>query len=143
MKNIGFSAKDFLVVLCFTLLWFTTFSGRSEIICLGDPMGFGYGNFVIWNMDNPVTSLSKLVDITKFCLDFSVSYLVTLVLFLIILRIAKIKNHIFKKKKWLTLLFICTTIISIVFSIEFMFDVFFDNIECKSVSGTYHFELDV
>jgi hypothetical protein len=143
MKNIGFSTKKFLIALCFTLLWFTAFSGRSEIICFGDPAGLGYGNFVIWNMDNLATSLSKLVDITKFCLDFSLSYLVTLVLFFIILRISKIKNSIFEKTKWFIVLLVCTILISSFFSIEFMFDVFFDSIDCERVPGTYSFGLDL
>ena len=143
MKNITLNKQVLLIILCFTLLWFTIFSGRSETTCLGDPAGLGYGNFVIWNMNNPATSLSKIVDIAKLCLDFSLSYFVTSILFYTAIKTLKIKTIIFKKKKWFIILVACTILISSFFSLEFMFDTFFDDINCERVSGTYSLGLSL
>ncbi|KAA1245834.1 hypothetical protein [Aquimarina sp. RZ0] len=143
MKNIQINIKTFVVILFFTLIWFTTFSGRSELLCDGDPIGLGYGNIVIWNMSNPVSSLSKLVDIKMFLIDFTLSYVITAILFFLVLIIFKKSKTIFQSKKWFIALAIFTILISGFFSIEFMFDIVFDTMDCDKISDTYSFGLDL
>lgn len=139
-KNI-FNLKQLWINLIITLIWFSALSGSSEINCLGDPFGKGFGNFVLWNMPDPTTSLSTIVDVKYFFIDFGLSYIVTLLLLFLTYNIFKIKNSLLIKTKWLFIFSILGILISGFFSLEFFLGVNLNQIDCLRIEDTYHFGL--
>ncbi len=141
MRIYIFNLKLLWLNLIITLIWFSALSGSSEINCLGEPYGKGFGNFVLWNMPDPTTSLSTIVDLKCFFIDFGLSYIITLILLFLVYNIFKIKNSLLIKTKWLIIFSIIGILISGFFSLEFFLGVNLNQIDCLRIEDTYNFRL--
>ena len=143
MKYKRITIKTFVIIFLLTWIWFASFSGSSEITCSGESAGKGYGNFVLWNMADPTTSLSKLVDLKMFITDLLLSYALTALIYFLILMIFRIEKSIFQTNRWFFTLLFSAIFVGLFFSPEFMFGLNFQIINCDRVMNTFTFGLRI
>jgi len=90
---------------------------------------------------DPAASLSIIVDLRCFFLDFGLSYILTFILLFLIINTFKIKNVLSMKVKWLIIISILGVLISGLFSLEFFLGVNLNKIDCLRIEDTFNFGL--
>lgn len=143
MEKSKFNFKTLYLNLIITIILFSTFSGSSDISCSGEHYGKAFGNFVLWNMPDPSTSLSTIVDLKYFMIDFSLSFFIILIIIYFILTIFQIINPIITKTKWLIVLSVFSIIIAGFFSLDFLLGINLTEIDCNRINNTFNFGMRI
>ena len=133
--------KNIIPVLLITLFWFSCFTGSSEVSCLGNHSGKAFGNFFLWNMTDPTTSLSMLIDLRFLLIDFLLSYLLTYIIYHVFKLIFKVQKNILKNKKMLVFLSILILLFGSFSCLNFMFGLNIESINCERILNTFSFGL--